>query len=171
MPAGKIHDRITLACLPGVCLGTHLLTRHWGYTALVSSGFLFAGLMFGPDLDIRSVQSKRWGWLGWIWQPYRKSFRHRSWLTHGFLAGTLIRVIYLWVWGLLGLLLVLEVSNGRGYTSITWGELGHTIGMLCWRYWQVWAAIAIGIELGAMSHSLSDWTHSAWKRGNRRQRR
>ncbi len=29
--------------------------------------------MFGPDLDIYSVQFQRWGFLRWIWLPYQKS--------------------------------------------------------------------------------------------------
>ena len=63
MPSGKTHDRITLWCLPWIGLLAMIATNHWGYTLLVAAGFVFAGLMFGPDLDVRSVQSKRWGWL------------------------------------------------------------------------------------------------------------
>ena len=168
MPSGKTHDRITLWCIPWVVLMAQLVARHWGYTLLVVTGFVFAGLMFGPDLDVRSVQSKRWGTFAWIWRPYRKSLRHRSWLSHGFLTGTIVRLLYLFVWILLGILFVLEISNGSGRTSVTWQEFGETIGRVFVSQWRVWAAIAIGIELGAMSHSVSDWTLSAWKREQRR---
>ncbi len=164
MPSGKTHDRITWWCLPWVCLATYLITRHSGYTLLVVIAFLFAGLMFGPDLDIRSVQSKRWGWLAWIWHPYRKSLRHRSWLSHGFLAGTLFRLAYLSLWILIGILWVLEVTNSTGHTQVTWNELGQTILTVFGRHWRTWTAITIGLELGAMSHSFSDWGYSAWKR-------
>ncbi|MDB9527212.1 metal-binding protein [Oscillatoria sp. CS-180] len=171
MPSGKTHDRITWWCTPWVGLGTMIATRHWGYTLLVLWGFIFAGLMFGPDLDIWSVQSKRWGWLAWIWRPYRKSLRHRSWLSHGFLSGTVVRLLYLSVLGFLGLLIVLEISNGSGRTSVTWNDLGRSAAQLFLRYWREWAAIAIGIELGAMSHSVSDWLVSAWQREGRRQQK
>lgn len=171
MPSGKTHDRITLWCLPWVALASMVVTHHWGYTALVVMGFIFAGLMFGPDLDVRSIQSKRWGWLGWIWRPYRQSLRHRSWLSHGFLAGTVVRCLYLSVWVLLGTLLVLEFSNTAGHTSVTWGDLCQSIAQVFVRYWRIWVAIAIGIELGAMSHSISDWLVSAWKREARRQQK
>lgn len=171
MPSGKTHDRITVWCLPWVGLAAMIITQHWGYTLLVVAGFSFAGLMFGPDLDIRSVQSKRWGWLRWIWQPYRQSLRHRSWLSHGFLAGTMFRLVYLSWWILIGILLVLEFSNSSGKTSVTWADLGTAIAHGFLDYWQIWAAIAIGIELGAMSHSISDWTVSAWKRELRRQQK
>ncbi len=167
MPSGKTHDRITYWCLPWVMLLTRLTTQHWGYTSLVAVSFLFAGLMFGPDLDIRSIQSKRWGWLRWLWFPYRGSVRHRSWLSHGFLAGTLIRLIYLAVWIVVGILLVLEFSNTSGQTSVTWNDLGQMMGTVFTRHWRVWLAIAVGIELGAMSHALSDWIVSDWQRRQR----
>jgi uncharacterized metal-binding protein len=168
MPSGKTHDRITLGCLPGVCLVAHLVTDHWGYTLLVTTAYLFAGFMFGPDLDIRSIQSKRWGWLRWIWLPYRNSLRHRSRWSHGFLAGTIVRLVYLLVWIMLGILLVLEISNASGRTSVTWNELGQTVGQTLGRHWRVWLAMAIGLELGAMSHYFSDWMVSAWKRERRK---
>ncbi|MGF1458487.1 MAG: metal-binding protein [Leptolyngbyaceae cyanobacterium] len=168
MPSGKTHDRITIGATPWLGLITQLVTQHWGYTVLVIGGFVFAGLMFGPDLDIHSVQSKRWGWLAWIWRPYRRSLRHRSWLSHGFLAGTLVRLLYLSGWILVGILLVLEVSNTAGHTSVTWRELGQSIGQILVRHWRIWAAIALGIEIGAMSHSLADWSTSAWKRERKR---
>lgn len=167
MPAGKTHDRITLWFTPWIALGAMVTTAHWGYTALVVGSFVFAGMMFGPDLDIRSVQSKRWGWLGWIWLPYRRSLRHRSWLSHGFLAGTVVRLVYLFIWILLAILLVLEVSNTAGHTTVTWNNLGQTVGQILVTYWRIWLAIAIGIELGAMSHYTADWLVSAWKREQR----
>lgn len=171
MPSGKTHDRITAWCTPGIGLATFIITQHWIYTLLVVGGFIFAGLMFGPDLDIWSVQSKRWGWLGWIWHPYRKSLRHRSWLSHGFLAGTLVRLLYLSILLFLVLLTVLEVTNSSGQTRITWNALGQSISQGFLQYWQEWTAIAIGIELGAMSHSISDWTASAWKQSSRRKQK
>lgn len=170
MPSGKTHDRITIWCVPWIVLFAATLTQHWGYTFLLVSGFLFGGLMFGPDLDVRSIQSKRWGWLSWIWHPYRTSLRHRSWLSHGFLAGTLMRLAYLCLWILLGTLLVLEFTNTSGRTHITWGELGQSISYTFLQYWRVWLAIAIGIEIGAMSHSISDWLVSDWKRRRRSRR-
>lgn len=171
MPSGKQHDLITLWCLPWVCLVSRLMTQSWGYTLLITGGFLFGGLMFGPDLDIRSVQSKRWGWLQWIWYPYRQGLRHRSWLSHGFLAGTCLRLLYLCGWMLLGALFVLEISNNTGRTSITWGELKQSLYAIVIQFWREGLAFGIGIELGAMSHSISDWSVSSWKRQRRSRRK
>ena len=50
--------------------------------------------MFGPDLDIYSVQFKRWGYFKFIWLPYQKYLRHRSFFSHGFIIGTVIRSLY-----------------------------------------------------------------------------
>ncbi len=171
MPSGRTHDHITWACLPLVALFGALLTRQLGLTLVMVGGFLFGGLMFGPDLDVRSVQSKRWGWLGWIWRPYRNHLRHRSWLSHGPLAGTLGRLLYLGLWATIITLLGLEVASATGYITVTWRALAHTLGWNLWTYRGAWFALAIGIEIGAMSHSLSDWSVSRWKRAQKRRSR
>jgi uncharacterized metal-binding protein len=164
MPSGRTHDRITLLCLPLLSLATFRLTASLGLTGLTALGFLFGGFMFGPDLDIRSLQSKRWGCLGWIWRPYRGHLRHRSWLSHGPIAGTFLRLAYLSIWLLLGLLFLLEIANASGRVAITWNTLGQSLGWALGQYPWAWGAIALGIELGAMSHTLSDWLISHWKR-------
>jgi uncharacterized metal-binding protein len=73
MPSGRTHDRITLWSLPLVASCTYLITRHSTPTLMICAGFLFGGLMLGPDLDIHSIHYKRWGWFRWIWLPYRGS--------------------------------------------------------------------------------------------------
>ncbi len=57
-------------------------------------GFLFGGLLFGPDLDVASKQYYRWGFFRFLWYPYQAFFKHRSRWSHGLLFGTLLRVIY-----------------------------------------------------------------------------
>ena len=66
MPSGQIHDRITLWSLPWIVVVSLLVTRNGSLTLILAGGFLFSGLMFGPDLDIHSIQFKRWGILGFI---------------------------------------------------------------------------------------------------------
>ena len=163
MPSGRIHDRITLWSLPWVVGVTLVLTRQGNLALIVAGAFLFSGLMFGPDLDIYSVQFKRWGKLRFIWQPYQKLLRHRSWLSHGLIVGTALRLVYLLGWlsliGSLGLVLVQfvwEVSWWQPFTQATIYYLHN--------YSTEAIALVIGLELGAMSHALSDWLHSAYKR-------
>ena len=170
MPSGHTHDRITLWSLPfaaGLTLG---LTGSGNLTLMVSGGYLFSGLMFGPDLDIHSRQFIRWGWLRCIWIPYQKTLRHRSIFSHGPIIGTTLRVLYLSSWLLLVGLLGLGVSTlfwlapgGRGLFDAAWRWL--------FQYRAELIALFVGLELGAMSHSVSDWGGSAYKRFKTKKRK
>ena len=97
MPSGKTHDFLAYS----TTIGSSYLLWHFnlindlnciGIFAIAS---LFGGLMFGPDLDTRSVQYKRWWILKFIWLPYQ-AFGHRSKRTqsHDALFGPLVRIIY-----------------------------------------------------------------------------
>lgn len=163
MPSGHTHDRITLWSLPLVAGLTFGQTQSGSLTLLVSGGFLFGGLMFGPDLDVYSRQYQRWGWLRWIWIPYQNSLRHRSFLSHGPVIGTALRLLYLTLW--------VAIVTFLGLTFATiWGvEWNWPVTLLASQqflsqYTIECFAFVAGLELGAMSHSLSDWTGSAYKR-------
>jgi len=164
MTSGRTHDRITLWILPVVAVLTFHKTQSGILTLLVSGGFLFAGLMFGPDLDIYSRQYQRWGFLRWIWIPYQKSLRHRSFLSHGPIIGTVLRSLYLSLW--------IMLLAWLGWFVVQWWGVGTTDGKVIAKlslvslrqYYGEWIALFIGLELGAMSHSLSDWSGSAFKR-------
>lgn len=164
MPSGRTHDRITLWSLPFVAGLTFGLTWSGNLTLLVLSGFFFGGLMFGPDLDIRSRQYARWGWLRWIWIPYQKMLRHRSIFSHGPIVGTTLRVIYLTGW--LSLLGLLTFSAAQQLWGAKWnGQIvAATISRSLFSHPDEELALCVGLELGAMSHSLSDWSDSAYKR-------
>ncbi|MEA5620685.1 metal-binding protein [Cronbergia sp. UHCC 0137] len=164
MPSGKTHDRITLWSLPFVTGMTFVWTRSGNLTLLVAGGFMFGGLMFGPDLDIYSVQFQRWGVVRWIWLPYQKSLRHRSFLSHGPIIGTMLRVVYLLVLLLVVGVLLLVVGTKLGNVSLNWGDLGLGVGRSLSVYSREFLALFVGCELGAMSHYLSDWGGSAYKR-------
>ena len=98
MPSGRTHDRITLWGLPFITGLTFGSTGSGNVTLIVAGAYLFSGLMFGPDLDLYSIQYKRWGYLRWIWIPYQKALRHRSLLSHGLIIGTTVRILYLAIW-------------------------------------------------------------------------
>lgn len=163
MPSGRTHDRITLWGLPFVTGVTFGLTHSSNLTLLVSGAFLFSGLMFGPDLDIHSVQYKRWGCLRWLWIPYQKTLRHRSLLSHGLIIGTTLRLLYLAIWlGIIGIFAL-------GIVALVWnvGWSWQVLAQLAKRstqYSTEWIALYLGLELGAMSHSVSDWGSSTYKK-------
>jgi uncharacterized metal-binding protein len=133
-------------------------------TLLVAGGFMFGGFMFGPDLDIYSRQFQRWGFLRWIWLPYQKSLRHRSFLSHGPIIGTTLRVVYLTSFLAVVAILVFVVLAKLGNVAFNWGDVWRIVGRTISIYYGEFFALFVGFELGAMSHSLSDWTNSAYKR-------
>ncbi len=155
MPSGRTHDRITLYCLPFV-IAVSLLLTSIEHMIVVSLAFLVGGFMLGPDLDIHSIQYNRWGPIRWIWLPYQKALKHRSKLSHGPIIGTALRVVYLTVWiGLLTILTV-ELLNAIWDAQLTLGSISQTVRLLLRNYQFEWIAILVGLELGAISHSVSD---------------
>lgn len=164
MPSGRTHDRVTLWSLPVVAALTFGQTRSGLLTLIISGGFLLGGLMFGPDLDIYSRQYQRWGWFRWIWRPYQDSLRHRAFLSHGPLIGTALRMVYFGIWIAVFAILALTIAQFFGDMASLRQWLMLQIARSFTQYYREWIALYIGLELGAMSHSLMDWGGSAYKR-------
>ncbi|MEN9520765.1 MAG: hypothetical protein RLZZ381_3353 [Cyanobacteriota bacterium] len=165
MPSGIVHDRITIRLLPWVGGITFCTTRSAELTLILACGYLFSGLMFGPDLDIHSLQYKRWGLIRGIWLPYRKFFRHRSIFSHGLIIGTCVRLIYLFFF--IALISTLGVAIAQLCMGFTWNWQVFAraqLHLLIWKYPRETLALLIGLEIGAMSHSTSDWINSQRKR-------
>jgi uncharacterized metal-binding protein len=164
MPSGKNHDRITWLFLPMVLASFLVFTRSLDSTLLASIGFIFSGLMFGPDLDIYSIQYQRWRFFKFIWLPYQKTFKHRSFFSHGFLIGTIIRIFYL------SFILLILAFLWVAIAQLIWGFSWHWQKVMVSgyeivkkQYWQELLALFIGLELGAMSHYMADNIDSWWK--------
>ena len=165
MPSGMTHDRITLWTLPWIGSISYGLTRSGDLTLLLGVGFLFSGLMFGPDLDIRSIQFKRWGMLRGIWIPYRRMFRHRSFFSHGLIVGTCIRILYLLMFVAWLAIFVVGLAQLCFGFSWNWQEfVRRQLHILSNHYYRECTALFVGLELGAMSHSISDWIVSHQKK-------
>jgi uncharacterized metal-binding protein len=164
MPSGQTHDRITLWSLPIIAGVTFGQTHSGNMTLILSGAYLFSGLMFGPDLDLYSRQYQRWGCLRWIWIPYQKTVKHRSLLSHGLAIGTTLRLIYLAIWlSLLGIFL-LGIAQLVWNIGWNWQTLWEMLKRSLTRYTTEWLTFYLGLELGAMSHVISDWSHSTYKR-------
>lgn len=162
MPSGSTHDRVTLWTLPIVAGVTFGQTRSSQITLFVSTGYLLGGLILGPDLDIYSRHFQRWGFFKYLWLPYQQSLAHRSFLSHGPIIGTIVRVIYLTTW--IAIIGILVISIGQ-----MWGAkwdlslfLDH-IGRSLFVYKLELLSVFIGLELGAMSHYVADWGNSTYK--------
>jgi uncharacterized metal-binding protein len=170
MPSGHTHDRITLWILPWITCASFLITHDGELTLVVAGSFLFSGLMFGPDLDIYSLQFKRWGIFSPLWLPYRKLFRHRSFFSHGLIIGTVLRVIYLLIFCFLIAIFVVAILQLIWGFEWNWQQVtkqGIELGFQ--KYLAETTAGLVGLELGAMSHSLSDWLNSNSKNRPKKQ--
>ncbi|MEO1131706.1 MAG: metal-binding protein [Cyanobacteria bacterium J06639_1] len=172
MPSGRVHDRVTLWTLPWVTLWAGTAARSTTVALTVGAAYLFSGLMFGGDLDTRSLQYQRWLWLRWLWIPYRRALRHRSVWSHGPVVGTTVRLLYVGAW-VLGsgaiALYALHLLDRAPWTPFAWGRaawlwLARPVAGTPFSHATLLGWTWLGLELGAMSHSLSDWTVSAWKR-------
>jgi uncharacterized metal-binding protein len=164
MPSGKNHDRITLVCFPCLVGITSTLTHKPLLTFLVSGSFLFSGLMFGPDLDIYSIQFKRWGILRGLWLPYQKLFAHRSFFSHGFIIGTVIRIFYLGLF--ISAIAIFSIAIAQLIWGFDWNWQKLAMSgfvLLTEVYGREAIAVLVGLEIGAMSHSLADGIDSRWK--------
>jgi uncharacterized metal-binding protein len=181
MPSGRTHDSITIWCLVPLSVLGYGLTRSTAFVLVSCACFLFSGLMFGPDLDIHSQQYKRWGPLRWIWLPYRQSMSHRSKLSHGPIIGTALRVGYLLT---LGLSLAIAIRLGWAIAQ-QWRDPSQSWDTLLFPWLDrgvrslahslrtdlnLWIAGFLGLELGSISHSMSDVIGSWIKRRQRARR-
>jgi uncharacterized metal-binding protein len=150
--------------LPLIAGGTLYATARADLAFWVSGGFLFSGLIFGPDLDLYSFHYKRWGILRWMWRPYQKAIKHRSIWSHGPIIGTIGRILYLSLWlGLFGLI-YLEIAHLSGFKTYNEQQLLTIFQQSIDRNHPVYLAVFCGLELGAMSHYSSDWLVSTFNR-------
>ena len=164
MPSGRTHDRITLWGLPLVTGITFTLSWSGNITLILAGAYLFSGLMFSPDLDLYSRPYQRWGYFRWIWIPYQKTLRHRSLLSHGLIIGTTLRILYLSCWlSILGIFL-LGIAQLVWDVGLNWQILTQAAKRSLSQDTDEWIALFLGLELGAISHSISDWGSSAYKR-------
>ena len=170
MPSGKVHDQITvIAAGLSVPVWWHFspTPRQWSAGAVLILSMLFSGLAISPDLDLNSSVYRRWGVFRWLWWPYQKLVPHRSWISHSFLIGPLLRVGYFlfFVWGIFRICSwVVDrflVPLDRNTLSREWWgallNLWHTHP----RHFQM---LVLGLFLGAFLHSAADLAVTTFKR-------
>lgn len=102
MTTGKNHDKISKRIAwaffgaGAFASGFNFDLTYLAAGAAASAGALSA-LALSPDLDTWSNSRRRWSniGLGWLWEPYRLTFKHRSIFSHLPVLGTLIRLLWL----------------------------------------------------------------------------
>ncbi len=95
MASGRNHDRAITATTP-IILATAIASGHSDLGLIATAAYYLGGMYLSPDLDLVSRPFKRWGLLRWLWLPYQRLIpRHRHWLSHGPVVGSLVRLVYL----------------------------------------------------------------------------
>jgi uncharacterized metal-binding protein len=171
VPSGKTHDAISFLYAAPVFAAAWKITDNTAISAVITTAFLFGGLMFGPDLDTMSKQYTRWGITRFLWYPYQSFFAHRSRWSHGLIFGTLLRVVYFM--GALTLLAFVIVYAYAIYTggdlprlaefTKVWIDLGNYIRANVGEYFL--PSVFIGLWIGAASHTLTDMAGTFIKTG------
>ncbi len=95
MPSEPTHTLFNTLTLAALWAGELALGAKPGGTELASTlGFAAGTLLLSPDLDLgHSTPSRRWGILRILWLPYAHFSTHRG-LSHSYLIGPLIRLLY-----------------------------------------------------------------------------
>ena len=119
---------------------------------------VFSAFMLSPDLDTSSNSYYRWGMLRFIWLPYRKLIPHRSRISHGFILGPSVRILYLM---LISVLLVVFVSCFMEGISLK--NILNTIYSFIVRHYVYFVAAILGIFWANIQHSFSDMVVSLYK--------
>lgn len=173
MPSGPTHDLITVvsgAIIAPVALNLKLPDMNVANDLVLLGSYLVSGLLFSPDLDLKSSPYKRWRGMRWVWIPYQKAVPHRSWVSHSLIFGPLIRVVYfaavlcllaLGAWALLNLITPVDPTGIlKAWAGAVWQwAQGHPA---------VGAYAAAGFILGGAAHTLADVVWSGIKRRVRR---
>jgi uncharacterized metal-binding protein len=167
MPSGKTHDTITIIlAAPAFAVG-YAVTRDIGLAAVIAFGFLFGGLMFGPDLDTTSKQFARWSFMKVLWFPYRIFFTHRSRWSHGLIFGSLIRVVYfigvVTIAAFIGAFALALISDGLPPDIVDLARSWRTIGG--YTSMTFLFSLFCGLWAGAASHTLTDMAGTFIKTG------
>jgi uncharacterized metal-binding protein len=162
MPGAQTHDMIT------VVTGIALFPVAWlvapdqslATAITVTGAHLISGLMFSCDLDIDSIEYRRWGPLRIIWWPYKEAMPHRSWLSHGLVIGPLLRLAYFGtiVYGLLWL--IARLSGNAALFAAFEAAFMRTLETYPDQTW----AFLVGFVLGGAAHSIPDWISTGTKR-------
>lgn len=169
MCSGKTHDRLTVTVakllIPTVLIGglvqSGISNQAIAYAFLsastISLSCLFSGYYLSPDIDVMGYLRRRYGFFRFIWLPYYKACHltphyrtsgkatHRSLLAHTPLIGTASRVFYL----------------AAIATLIIPGSIA-TIGRLIATHPTALFQVAIGLEIGSLTHIFADvlWTEN-----------
>jgi len=102
MPSGRIHELANTLFLVGVGSLVGAIGGDPASPSFIAfaGGYLTGTFLITPDLDLAGKGNprplKRWGPLAFLWLPYGRVSAHRG-LSHTWLAGPILRLVYLGV--------------------------------------------------------------------------
>ncbi len=173
MPNARTHDIITIAtgaAMVPVALNSGLPDMGPTNVGVLVGSHIVSGLLFSPDLDLPSAPYRRWNLLRWVWLPYQGFVRHRSWVSHSFVVGPLLRIAYftlimsliaLAVLGIINLLVPIDPTGtllNVSSTAVRWIETHPYVVLYA----------LLGFILGGAAHTVADILVSGAKRRFRR---
>jgi uncharacterized metal-binding protein len=165
VPSGRTHDGLTWGAAFPLAFGLGWSTESWLTAGIFGAGFLFGGLMFGPDLDLPSVQVRRWGPLRGIWTPYQRMFRHRSGWTHGLFLGPIVRILYLGLWLAAASAGFWALGRGLGWLDADWQRWAERGVLAVAGVDPTWIGYGLlGVWGGSALHTMADTIVSRAKR-------
>lgn len=96
MPDGKTHIRINwvVLFLLNIFIFIFYTDIQIKQYILFNSSFILISYFISPDLDINSSVYRRWGFMRWIWYPYREIMKHQG-ASHSFLWGPISIILNL----------------------------------------------------------------------------
>ncbi|MCW4004952.1 MAG: metal-binding protein [Candidatus Bathyarchaeota archaeon] len=142
MADGKTHHAISLIMALSTAASVKVLGQPASIMLPIASGML-AGILITPDLDVQNPVhannvAYRVHWIigaAWrfIWWPYARLIpHHRHWLSHLPFVGTLVRLIYLYVLGYLGMSVTHLISQ-----SVSVSQLPQLWRPYAWPEWLI----------------------------------
>jgi uncharacterized metal-binding protein len=159
MPSGERHLKLEMMLFPFIVGIYFVMDAVWQRAVAFGVAYLAASFLLSPDLDLHKNDARRrWGFLGFIWMPYSKIFKHRG-LSHNLFFGMITRI------GYLGLIIAGIVAGlyyaGVNIPAVAWTPDWHMIGV-----------IVAGLYLPNILHVLYDhWDTSRKMRRTRRMQR
>lgn len=165
MPSGKTHEKVNFIFLFIIIFfllisGSYYFIGIFG--ALISLftafGFYFGTYYFSPDLDTKSRPFYKWRLLRFIWIPYQKIFKHRSFWTHGILIGDVVRFLYF------SIFIYIFYSVSITFLKIDPNVAETNIIVFIKTYKFYFLSFFIGNVLASFAHIIADKTVSGFKR-------
>lgn len=168
MPSGKIHDKIAIfSYIPIALMGVFLLKLSLIQAFILAASAYVSQTMFGPDLDLKSLQYKRWGVFRFIWWPYMITFKHRGKYSHGIIHGPLIRIIYLSsviIWIAMFIDFVIYKNIGISMIANLMPFLKEIVRDSTFKLsLKIFYVMFLGLFIGGFIHTLTDKLESFFK--------